>query len=112
MGADLAWLGTLCHRARRISAPSRPRPDIKRGLEPHRAHGRDRLGRSIAATTIDSDFRRAIRPKTKKAGLQIIVRFEFSLSNVVASRGMNGSRNMSGASFGSIADISRPRPRI
>jgi hypothetical protein len=40
--------------------------------------------RRIATTTIDPDFLRAICSKKSKAGAQIIVRFEFSISDVIA----------------------------
>ena len=110
--SPLSWRGTDCDGARRIGAPCGPRSDIKRGLKPNCAHGCDRMGRRIATTTIDSDFHRPICSKRRKAGVQIIVRFEFSISNVIARRGMNGSRNMPGTFFVRIADIGRPRPRI
>ena len=58
--------------------------DIKRGLKPNCAHGCDRMGRRIATTTVYSDLARTICSKKRKAGVQIIVRFEFSVSNVIA----------------------------
>src|SRR4029077_11043913 len=90
-----------------IGAPCRPRPDIKRGLKPSRAHGSDGMRSRIAAAVIDPDCRRPIRSEGSKTGAQFVVRLEFSIGNVVACGRVNGSRNMPGARIGSIARIGR-----
>src|SRR4029077_3368232 len=87
----LSGFGTRCHGARWIGAPCRPRADVKRGLKPNRAHRRDCVRGRIAAAAIDPDFRRTVRPKRTKAGVQFVVRLEFSIGDVVASRRVNGS---------------------
>jgi len=108
----LSGLRTRCHGTRWIRAPCRPRTDIKRGLKPNRAHGSDGMRRRIAAAAIDSDFLRPVRAKRRKTGEQFVVRFEFSVGDVVACSRVNGSGNMSGARFGGVADIGRPWSRI
>ncbi len=108
----LSGLRTRRYRARWIGAPCRPRADIKRGLEPNRAHGGDRMRSRIAAAAIDPHCGRPIRPEGGKTRAQLVVRLEFPIGDVVACSRVNGSGNMPGARFGRIARISRPRSRI
>src|SRR4029077_15697474 len=97
--APLSGLRTRRYGAGWIGAPCRPRPDIKRGLEPSRAHGSDGMRSRIAATAIGSDCRRPIGSEGSKTGVQFVVQLEFSIGDVVACSRANGSGNMSGARF-------------